>query len=365
MTKKLLLAAAIAGCFAATAASAADVTLYGVADVGLRASRTEVDGVKTNKLEMMSGQNAGSRFGFKGAEDINGMKVGFQLEAQYMVDTGAFKNSLLFHRQATVYAQGQYGTLTFGRIGSFSSAAGTYDLFFGTGDSFDGGDGNVVGVFSYESRRDNMVTYASPDFAGFKVYAQYSFAQGTENAQSGLNQRYMGLAATYNQGPLNVALTAETVHYANANDAQDRQIDDKVVVGLAGNYNFGPVTVYAGAQYLKDGDNLANDWVSTSKFVTVDGYAAQIGAIAPALGGKFVVAAGYADGEANNLDGKLYDLTGYFGSVRYLYSFSKRTTVYASVGYQQLERDAAAGQTLSAAAEEKLYQAAVGITHKF
>ena len=39
----------------------------------------------------------------------------------------------------------------FGRVGTLSSAAGTYDVVFGIGDPVDGGDGAVPGVLSYES----------------------------------------------------------------------------------------------------------------------------------------------------------------------------------------------------------------------
>lgn len=93
--KKTLLAATLAA--AVSGAFAADVTLYGVADVGLRYTNTKTDGVPTDKLEMMSGHNAGSRFGLKGSEDLgNGWKAGFQLEGQYLVDTGALKNAKFF-----------------------------------------------------------------------------------------------------------------------------------------------------------------------------------------------------------------------------------------------------------------------------
>ena len=103
--KKTLFAATLAA--TVSGALAADVTLYGVADVGLRYTNTKTDGVSTDKLEMMSGHNAGSRFGLKGSEDLgNGWKAGFQLEGQYLVDTGALKNAKFFHRQATVSISG-------------------------------------------------------------------------------------------------------------------------------------------------------------------------------------------------------------------------------------------------------------------
>ena len=74
----------------AAAASAADVQIYGVADVGLRAEYNKAGGAEsTTSLIMQSGQNSGSRFGLRGSEDLgNGLKVGFMLEGQFGADDG-------------------------------------------------------------------------------------------------------------------------------------------------------------------------------------------------------------------------------------------------------------------------------------
>ena len=72
--KKTMLAAAAA--LGATAACAADVTVYGLVDYGLMYTGTD-NGLNTSHVtEMTSGKNLGSRFGFKGSEDLgNGVKV--------------------------------------------------------------------------------------------------------------------------------------------------------------------------------------------------------------------------------------------------------------------------------------------------
>ena len=65
------------------------LTLYGVVDTGLRYSHTASEGTTADSLQMMSGQNAGSRFGFKGGESLgSGWRVGFKLENQFESDTG-------------------------------------------------------------------------------------------------------------------------------------------------------------------------------------------------------------------------------------------------------------------------------------
>ena len=98
--KKTLAAVAVLGAFAGSAV-AADVTLYGLVDYSVRYQNLDADtaGVdKTNKVDMKSGANSGSRFGLKGTEDLgNGVKVGFVLENGFAADTGALgdKNNRL------------------------------------------------------------------------------------------------------------------------------------------------------------------------------------------------------------------------------------------------------------------------------
>ena len=63
--KKTLAAMAVLGAFAGSA-FAADVTVYGVVDLGLNYQHQKVgDADATDKLTQYSGQNSGSRFGLK------------------------------------------------------------------------------------------------------------------------------------------------------------------------------------------------------------------------------------------------------------------------------------------------------------
>ena len=85
--KKTLAAVAVLGAFAGSAL-AADVQLYGIVDTGVGYTHTDADGLLDNGVDqskdsfsMKSGQASGSRFGFKGTEDLgNGLTVGFILE---------------------------------------------------------------------------------------------------------------------------------------------------------------------------------------------------------------------------------------------------------------------------------------------
>ena len=86
--KKTMLAAAAA--LGATAACAADVTVYGLLDYGLMYTGTDNGSNTSHVTEMTSGKNLGSRFGFKGTEDLgNGYSVSFVLENGFSSDSGA------------------------------------------------------------------------------------------------------------------------------------------------------------------------------------------------------------------------------------------------------------------------------------
>ena len=102
--KKTLFALALAGAFAGSA-MAAEVTMYGLVDLGVQYTHTD-DGVNdtTDTFEMKSGTNSGSRFGLKGEEDLgNGLRAGFVLENGFDADTGELgQNDRLFGREASL-----------------------------------------------------------------------------------------------------------------------------------------------------------------------------------------------------------------------------------------------------------------------
>ena len=163
MFKKSLIAVAVLGA-TAFSVQAADVTMYGKVDTGLRYQSNEITVADhtwdKDTFSMENGLNSASRFGVKGTEDLgNGLKVGFVLENGFKSDSSEFKTGgKLFDRQATVSLYSDFGTITMGRMGGVASSAGTYDLVFGTADAFDGGSASILGLAA-SSRYDNMITY--------------------------------------------------------------------------------------------------------------------------------------------------------------------------------------------------------------
>ena len=71
------IAIAVAAAMTAATASAADFTLYGIVDTGLGYTNLDtLEDPTVNRFEMINGYNCGSRFGFKGTEDLgNGYSV--------------------------------------------------------------------------------------------------------------------------------------------------------------------------------------------------------------------------------------------------------------------------------------------------
>lgn len=395
MFKKTLAGLAVAGLFSG-AAMAADVNVYGVVDLGLMYQHTKQDVLsaddvsadKDNSFTMKSGQNAGSRFGLRGSEDLgNGLTVSFKLENGFDADSGKLGNDgRLFGREAQVTLAGAFGQVSFGRMGGVASAAGTYDYVFANGDAFDGFD-NSVGALVTSSRYDNMITYQTPEFGGMKVLAQYSFKNNTvandddkalgDEGKSNTN-RYASLAAVGQYGNLNLVAAYELQNFAREDGKV--QPDDQHTFYVGGNYDFGVTKVFGMAQHFAgarslNGFDVDRDTVAAGKTDASDGFrgwGATIGAQTPVAGGLLTTAFYYVDA---TVEGKItnsaYGLTtaretvgeadyNYYGlAARYEYSLSKRTTAYAGAGYAK-EKVENEGKM-----DADLVQAYVGLKHTF
>jgi len=200
----------VAALYACTAAHAqSSVTLYGVVDDGLTYV-SNVGGKHVYKMDDSVSQ--GDRFGLKGTEDLGrGWRALFNLEGGFNPNTGASRQGgLLFGRLAYVgLSSARYGTLTLGRqydqmtttllkFHSGITTVGIYDLNPGDQDRISG------------EWLNNMVTYGSPDMAGLKVNAQYSF-----NSQSSPTINYghaYSLGASYSHGPFSAGAAVTDIH---------------------------------------------------------------------------------------------------------------------------------------------------------
>ena len=386
MFKKTLAGLAVAGLFSG-AAMAADVNVYGVVDLGLMYNHTKseagttADAITTTKddsLTMKSGMNAGSRFGLRGSEDLgNGMTVSFKLENGFDADSGKLgQDGRLFGREATLTLSGAFGQVSFGRMGGVASAAGTYDYVYATADAFDGFD-NSIGGLVQSSRYDNMIAYQTPEFAGMKVLAQYSFKNNTvandddkalgDEGKTSAN-RYASLAAVGQYGNLNLVAAYELQNFRHAPAevaTPGAHPDDQHTFYFGGNYDFGVTKVFALAQSFQNVRSL-NGLKAVADEDGIDGFGAQIGAQTPVLGGLLTTAFYYANGDRDNATQE--EESNYYGlAARYEYSLSKRTTAYFGAGYaqQEVKVNLRAADAKDYKLDKKLVQAYAGLKHTF
>ena len=379
--KKTLAAVAVLGAFAGSAL-AADVQLYGIVDTGVGYNHVDVDGLGDKQdidtFQMKSGQASGSRWGLKGTEDLgNGLTVGFILEDGFSSDTGA-DSAPMFNRESSLFIEGGFGKLAMGRMGSLNNGQSSWAKVgminaFGTSDW---GDYSVqVGnVMSTAAQWDNKVAYQTPDFAGFKVYAQYGMGNTVTDYDSVENEsssdRYYALGATYNNGPFAAYFAVDSINYASWDNktGTGEDMDDSLTVTLGGSYDFEAVKVYLGAQYF-DEVKLSNfkgviKAAGVGQSNKVKGYGISLTGDAPVLGGKAMFGIGYTDAESADSEDKSADveLQRYVVSVGYDYPFSKRTDVYAVASYMQ---DSWEDKMNKEDADPSAYTFYVGLRHRF
>ena len=373
--KKTLAAVAVLGAFAGSAL-AADVQLYGIVDLGVGYNHVDRDDLNGKQdidtFEMKNGQASGSRWGIKGTEDLgNGLTVGFILEDGFDADTGSEdKTGIMFNRESSLFLEGGFGKFAMGRIGSLNNGQSSWAKVgminaFGTSDwgAYSAQVGNVMAT---AGQWDNMVAYQTPDFAGFKVYAQYGMGSNTYENESG-SDRYYALGATYNNGPFAGYLAVDSINYESV---VNTDVDDSLTVTLGGSYNFEVVKVYLGAQYF-DEVRLSGFGGPVGKVLglkkdendfKVKGYGLSLTGDAPLAGGKAMFGVAYTDAESADSDKtNNVDLQRYVVSVGYDYPFSKRTDVYAVASYMQDNWE----NGNASVGDPSAYTLYVGLRHRF
>ena len=373
--KKSFVAVAVLGAFASTA-FAADVTLYGVVDEGLNYTHKDLDNGKsaTNALEMKSGNQAGSRFGLKGTEDLgSGYKVGFILESGFNADAGSMSApKVIFNREASLSLYTPFGQLSAGKIGAITQGTSSWGKL-GTICAFGSSYGDFVAqagqIASTTGVWDNMIAYQTPSFAGVKVYAQYSM--GTTDADKKLvenessTDRYYALGATYDNGPAHFLLAVDSTNYATWDGvhSNSKDVDDSLTVTLGGNWDFDVARVYFGGQYY---DEVKASSVGVFKSFSandeakVKGYGLTASVSAPVLGGTSYFGAGYVDASEADSETAERDYTAWSVSAGYKYDLSKRTNVYGVVTYAKAKLEVGTTETKPSAAAVK-----IGLRHSF
>ncbi len=400
MQKSLLACAMISAFAMAGAAQAASVELYGTVDTGLLYTHESVDADVngTNVINedddrwgMESGIGTSSVIGVRGTEEItDSLSVSFVLEHSFASDTGASDDdSHFFDKESQVSISGTAGTLSLGRMGALTAGEGTYDLFMATGDAMDGGYVDYIGAGYWMDRGiyDNTVTYQSPEFAGFTLYAQYSLGvEGDDSLPSRDKTRYGAIGLGYTAGNFSMAVVGDTI-FKNRNIGEAYRgdaIDDAMSISVGMNYDFGIAKPFIGFQYGKHEETIGGyDFTADADLAGMaisdtagsygdfDGYAVAVGSAFPVMGGELQVSVYYADGDGTlyGFDGDLTDsikadVTRYGVGVFHNYELSKRTSLYGAVGYDHQEVDYTYGVD-QGNVERDGVQVGVGITHNF
>lgn len=311
MKKSLIALAAVAASGAAMAQSS--VTLYGVVDTSVAYVKGEesVSGLLNNGT-------AASRLGFRGVEDLgNGLKAEFVLEGAVSPDDGG--SSFNFQRQSTVGLAGEFGQVRLGRALTASyNAVSRYDVFGtnGLGSTLAWSTDNT----DYEVRADNMISYISPKFAGFGVGIDYGFGEQEKNK----TKRYVGIGATYDNGPLSIGLGYDkqnNIGYKAAVPPATTDFgSDLKTWQLGASYDFAVVKLAAFYKETKSKD--AASGVNEGKLKTWN-----LGVSAP-VGAAGVVKAAYNNYKYSDNAGKAQQF-----SLGYVHNLSKRTALYGTYAY--------------------------------
>ena len=373
--KKTLAAVAVLGAFAGSAL-AADVTLYGKVDLGLQYVHSEksvanaADAAflrqESDDWGLKSGSGSASRWGIKGTEQISeGLTVGFMLEDGIDADNG--KTGDMFDREARLFVTTEYGTLHMGRFGGLDATVGSVSVV-GSGklSAMGGGYGSAIAdhgiVLKKTSRFNNAIAYTSPVFAGVKVSAMAALGDDISGTVDGETvtfkegssdvDRYYALGLNGQWGAFGAALAVSQMDFGHTKIdekkavSQDKDNSTNVTAGV--NYDFGVAKAYLAGNYYDDGDKL-------------DQYGVLASVSAPLAGGTLQVQGGYKkvsdDSTAyDNEEGDTMMIGAY-----YEYPLSKRTYIYTSAGYTQVDYDNRKGEFDS----DKTTEVVAGIVHNF
>jgi predicted porin len=358
---------AAAALLSGTAFAQSSVTIYGIVDLS-----GEYDSGHSKLVEIQSGNNYGSRLGFKGSEDLGGgYFADFVLEGGINVDTGSSgQGGTLFGRQAFGALRTPYGTLSAGRqYSSIYVLTSEFSEFF---NSPSGASTAVIGGFAggYEpvrgssatavppatgasvngdpGRVNNTLRYTTPSFGGLKASALYGLGEVT--------------GATFK-----TRLFDGSVRYTAGNvDAMVSYVDDRAAGSTpATSTNVSTASAAAGytwnAWHVEAGYLMVND----KRPANLDGKGFWVGGDYRVGASTFRVQLVQSRPEHTTV-GK----TNAFGP-GYQYDFSKRTFLYTSVarfqnggtGLGRFDGPIPAGLTV--ANDKNLTQYVLGIRHAF
>ncbi len=364
--------AAVAMAFAAGTAMAdsSSVTLYGVADTFIQ----YLNNGGTSSVSERSGGNSGSMFGLRGTEDLGGgLKAQFDLENGFNINngTGFVDPGAMFYRQAWVgFSHADYGSLTFGR-----QYEPSFRVVYPT-DPFRANeimsplaagalavDRNTLSTQYVAGRASNSILYQSPVLAGFQVDAMYAFAASATAPAVATTGNILDLSASYSGYGLYAGVAYEYQH-----SGVETVPSLPAPLTLANTEHFTAALGY----HIGIVNLQANYSYNRAKEVPAHSLAALLDSWKP----YSIVEAG-ATIQASSAD--VFEIAGIERDVRgaddhtlgiqagYDHSLSKRTSLYARLGYMKNHGAAMMswpGVTVTSPGSSQTL-AVVGMTHRF
>ena len=342
--QKKIIALAVAGLVSGVAFAQSNVTIYGVADAnyyyasGDNLSRTGID----------SGGDSGSRIGFKGEEALgNGLKAIFTMEYGTSIDGGDNDAALGGARQAFVGLDTSVGSFTVGRQYAPSW------WYYGRNSANDvkmnmpinSIQGDLIGKWAGgtmttgdAARWNNSIAYQSKNWSGFELRTVYSFGENTEDDRRNDTAELMddgkfGLGVNYANGPFQATLIYQGKYNVSGaapalTTLKGKSSNDINEYMVGASYDFKVVKLYG--SYQQTDADLGNQ----DKQAKI--YALGLGIPVSAAGTVSVELMEARYDQDNALtDGRTRGL-----GVGYTHSLSKRTTLYAGLGFiQNKDRD--------------------------
>ncbi len=322
--KKLVL---LIGATVSVSASAQSVSIYGLIDSGVMYT-SNVGGKKMLSIDPDS--QAPDLFGMTGSEDLGGgTKAIFKLEGQFNMNNGTMVNGQFGHTAYVGLKEEKYGTLTIGNQIDFmfdslvpdrwGPAFPVINAMNLRQSSFQGLNSPRIpgnGSFDFDrmlgSAVPNSVKYVSPTYNGFSFGGMYSFGGVAGNFGANSGQSF---GANYHNGGFSLNGAYTYIKYAALNNGND------------GIRNFG-----VGTSWMVGAAELAALYTNTSN--TQNG--ARIGVyeadVTYALSTPLHAHFSYQYQKGNHV---LNEQHVNQETLSLIYMFSKRTSLYSTLAYQQ------------------------------
>jgi len=385
---ELLLALAVTGAFAGAAQAQSSVTVYGVYDGGYaytNKEETAVNGSRTNTTVagFQGGQQASSRLGFRGTEDLGkGLSAVFNLEVGITPGNGSLgvdgaastpAGQQSTHVRTSVVGLNSkgFGTVTFGRqltamhtiiagaVNAANNMAGDITYSDVTGTS---GNTTALRIHSLATRMSNSVAFRSDSFSGLRLNLDYSGdnttggtnpASPTNATMTGAQIGNMGAMIDYTYGPFRAMAGTHAVK-SNTNISTNNGQVTKTNINAVG-------LVYSASGLVANATWAQNKTVNDSTGVRTNAVTAWKLGVSYAVTPQITPYIQYGQGTAKLTEASPTNSDNDAYQVGATYALSKRSSLYAAYGNQT----AKITQGTSTNLKSEIKELGIGLVHTF